>query len=339
VVTACLAIDRPGLASSVQDLGRLGLQRYGVPVSGALDPLAARLANALVGNDDGEAVLEIQALGPSFTVEADSLRLALVGSAIGLRIDGAVIDSGRSVTVAHGAKIVISGFSDSACCCLAVAGGFALEPVMGSRSTYARGGFGGLGGRLLKTGDVLPLRHAAAPPGPERRAGEIDYGHGPIRVVPGPQADWFEPDSLARFYAEPYEVTAEADRMGMRLSGPVLRHRHGFNIASDGIVTGAIQVPGTGQPIVLLADHQTIGGYPKLGTVASVDLPRLGRHRPGQILHFTPIEAAAAEILRREQETAFRRLIAGIAPLTAAPDTAQLLATNLISGVVSADRN
>jgi biotin-dependent carboxylase-like uncharacterized protein len=335
-VTACLVIDRPGLATSLQDLGRIGLQRYGVPVSGALDPLAARLANALVGNDEGEAVLEIQALGPSFTVEADSLRLALVGSAIGLRIDGAALESGRSVTVGHGAKITIAGFSDSACCVLAVAGGFAVEPVMGSRSTYARGGFGGLGGRILKAGDVLPLRVAAAPPGAERRAGAIDYGSGAIRVVPGPQADWFEPAALDRFYAEPYEITVEADRMGMRLSGPALQHRHGFNIASDGIVTGAIQVPGTGQPIVLLADHQTIGGYPKLGTVASVDLPRLGRHRPGQLLRFIAIEAAAAEALRRAQEAAFRSLIAGIAPLTATPDTAQLLATNLISGVVSA---
>jgi biotin-dependent carboxylase-like uncharacterized protein len=335
-MTARLVIDRPGLASSIQDLGRTGLQRYGVPVSGALDPLAARLANALVGNEPGEAVLEVLTLGPSFTVEAESVRLALTGSTIGLRLDGTTIAAGRSVTASRGAKLAVPGFTDSACCYLAIAGGFDLEPVMGSCATYARGGFGGWGGRLLAAGDALPLRLATTSPGGERRAGSIDYGTGPIRIVLGPQADWFEPDARETFFTEPYAITAEADRMGMRLEGPVLRHACGFNIVSDGIVTGAIQVPGNGQPIVLLADHQTIGGYPKLGTVASVDLPRLSRHRPGQQLRFMPIEAAAAETLRRAQETAFRRLLAEIAPLGAVPQTEDLLAANLISGVVSA---
>jgi biotin-dependent carboxylase-like uncharacterized protein len=335
-MTARLVIERPGLASSIQDLGRTGLQRYGVPVSGALDPLAARLANALVGNEPGEAVLEMLTLGPSLTIAAESVRLALTGSTIGLRLDGAIIAAGRSVTAFRGARLAVPGFTDSACCYLAIAGGFDLEPVMGSRSTYARGGFGGWGGRLLAAGDALPLRCDAAPPGGERRAGAIEYGAGPIRVVPGPQEDWFAPDSLEAFFTEPYTITAEADRMGMRLDGPVLRHSRGFNIVSDGIVTGAIQVPGNGQPIVLLADHQTIGGYPKLGTVASADLPRLSRHRPGRQLRFTPIEAAAAETLRRSQETAFRRLLAEITPLGAVPRTEDLLAANLISGVVSA---
>jgi biotin-dependent carboxylase-like uncharacterized protein len=336
-VTARLVIDRPGLASSIQDLGRFGFQRYGVPVSGALDPLAARLANALVGNGQGEAVLEMLAQGPSFTVEAESVRLALVGSAIGLRLDGAGIASGRSVTAARGTRVAIPGFTDSACCYLAVAGGFAIEPVMGSRSTYARGGFGGLAGRVLRAGDTLPLRSPAAPPGRALRAGEIDYGGGPFRIVLGPQADWFEPRSLDSFFAEPWQISADADRMGMRLAGPILRHARGFNIASDGIVTGAIQVPGTGQPILLLADHQTIGGYPKLGTVASADLPRLGRCRPGQSLRFAAIEATEAEALRRAREAALRHLVTGISPVTVIPDSEQLLAANLVSGVVSAD--
>lgn len=337
-IGAWLTFDRPGLATSIQDLGRFGLQRYGVPVSGALDPLAARLANALVGNEPGEAVLEILALGPSCTVEAESVRLALVGSAAGLSVDGGTIAAGRSVTLGRGAKFAIGGLPDSACCTLAVAGGFALDPVMGSRSTYGRGGFGGFAGRNLGPGDRLTLRRTTAPPGPDRRAGSIAYGDGPIRIVLGPQEEWFEPDSVSRFFTEPYEITVEADRMGLRLSGPALVHRSGFNIASDGIVTGAIQVPGTGQPILLLADHQTIGGYPKLGTVASADLPRLGRCRPGQSLRFQAITTAEAEALRRSQEAIFARLVADIAPVTAVPDTAQLLATNLISGVVSADR-
>jgi 5-oxoprolinase (ATP-hydrolysing) subunit C len=334
-VSDVLVIDRPGLASSLQDLGRTGLQRYGVPVSGALDPLAARLANALVGNDESEAVLEMLTLGASFAVEADWLRIALVGSAVGLSVDGVKIAANRSVTLGRGAQVAVHSFTDSACCYLAVSGGFAVEQVMGSRSTYARGGFGGFVGRVLKSGDRLALRDPTPRPGPDRRAGEIAYGDGPIRIVPGPQEDWFEPDSLARFFAEPYEITAEADRMGMRLAGPKLVHSNGFNIASDGIVTGAIQVPGNGQPILLLADHQTIGGYPKPGTIASADLPRLGRCRPGQNLRFTRITVAEAETVRRAQESAFRALVDGITPLTAVPHSEQLLAVNLISGVVS----
>jgi biotin-dependent carboxylase-like uncharacterized protein len=337
IVTAALKIGRPGLATTVQDFGRMGLQRYGVPVSGVLDPLAARLANALVGNAAGEAVLEILAMGPSFVVDADSVRLSLVGSEIGFQIDGAQVPSNRSVIVGHGAKVVVPGFTDSACCYLAIAGGFELPAVMGSLSTYSRGGFGGNSGRPLRDGDVLPLKHPAASLDPECHAGEIDYGRGPIRVVLGPQEEWFEASSVARFLSEPYEITAEADRMGMRLAGPPLRHARGFNIVSDGIVTGAIQVPGTGQPIVLLADHQTVGGYPKIGTVISADLPRLGRQRPGEILHFTAIPVEEAEGLRRSQETALRRLIEAIAPLTQAPRTEDLLAANLISGVVLAD--
>ena len=336
-MTAVLVFERAGLATSLQDLGRFGLQRYGVPVAGALDPLAARLANALVGNDESEAVLEILVLGPRFTVEADSARLALVGSTVGLLVDGATVSAGRSVTVRCGSRVAIGGFTDSACCCLAVAGGFAVEPVMGSRSTYARGGFGGWQGRTLKDGDRLPLRADAAPGRPERRAGAIAYGDGPIRVVPGPQAEEFTAESIERFFAETYTVTAEADRMGLRLAGSALSHRGDFNIASDGIATGAIQVPGTGRPILLLAEHQTIGGYPKLGTVASADLPRLGRLRPGASLRFTPVETAAAEALRRVQEQQFRALLAALAPITATPQTEALLAANLISGVVAAE--
>jgi 5-oxoprolinase (ATP-hydrolysing) subunit C len=335
-MSGTLKIERPGLATGVQDLGRIGWQRYGVPFSGALDPLAARLANALVGNEANAAVLEILALGPSFTVEAESVRLALVGSDVGLTIDGNRIEPNHSVVVERGAMVAIGGFTDAASCLLAVEGGFDLAPVMGSRSTYARGGFGGFSGRALRPGDLLPLIRDTASPGPDRRAGEIPYGQGPIRLVLGPQADWFEPDSIAEFLSTPYEITAEADRMGMRLAGPTLRHAKGFNIVSDGIVTGALQVPGTGQPIVLLADHQTVGGYPKIGTVISADLPRLGRMRPGAALRFVAVEPAVAETLRREQETEFLRLIAAIAPMTSVPTTEDLLAANLISGVVSA---
>jgi biotin-dependent carboxylase-like uncharacterized protein len=331
-----LRVDRPGLSTTVQDLGRPGHQRFGVPVSGALDPLALRLANALVGNEPGTAALEILALGPTLTVETDSIRIALVGSDVGLRIDGNDIPAGRSVTVLHGAKIAIGGFTDAASCILAVEGGFDLDPSMGSLSTYARGGFGGFRGRALKVGDLLPLKQAAASAGPERKAPPIDYGGGPIRVVLGPQDSWFEPASIARFFAEPYTITAEADRMGMRLEGAKLDHAKGFNIVSDGIAPGHIQVPGTGQPIVLLADRQTVGGYPKIGAVIGADLARLARMRPGDRVRFAPIEVVEAEAARRTQAAGFAKLVQAIGPLVVVPTTEQLLETNLIDGVVSA---
>ena len=331
-----LRVDRPGLSTTVQDLGRRGLQRYGVPVSGALDPLALRLANALVGNAPGTAALEILALGPSLFVAADSVRLALVGTEIGLTIDGTPVPAGRSVTVPHGAWVAIGGFTDAASAILAIEGGFDLPPVMGSLSTYGRGGFGGFEGRALKAGDRLPLVRPAATPGAERKAEPIDYGSGPIRVVLGPQDDWFEPAAVERFFAEPYTVTAEADRMGMRLEGVRLDHARGFNIVSDGIADGHIQVPGTGQPIVLLADRQTVGGYPKIGAVIGADLPRLGRMRPGDRLRFARVEPAEAEAARRAQEIALTGLIARIGPVIVTPTTEQLLTTNLIDGVVAA---
>jgi len=331
-----LRVDRPGLSTTIQDLGRPGYQRFGVPVSGALDPLALRLANALLGNAPGTAALEILALGPTLTVEADSVRLALFGSGVGLRIDGSEIPAGRSVTVLHGAKIAVGGFTDAASCILAIEGGFDLAPCMGSLSTYARGGFGGFEGRALQAGDLLPLARSAATPGPERKAPPIDYGNGPIRVVLGPQEDWFEPASIERFFAEPYTITVETDRMGMRLEGVKLAHSRGFNIVSDGIAPGHIQVPGTGQPIVLLADRQTVGGYPKIGAVIGADLPRLSRMRPGDTIRFARVEVADAETVRRTQAIGFAKLVQAIGPVIVVPTTEQLLATNLIDGVVSA---
>lgn len=331
-----LRVDRPGLSTTIQDLGRPGHQRYGVPVSGVLDPLALRLANALVGNPPGTAALEILALGPTLTVEADSVRVALVGSGVGLRIDGAEVPAGRSVTAPHGARIAIGGFTDAASCILAIEGGFDLAPCMGSLSTYVRGGFGGFEGRALRAGDLLPLKQGAAPPRPERKAPPIDYGNGPMRVVLGPQETWFEPASIERFFAEPYTITAEADRMGMRLEGAKLDHAKGFNIVSDGIAPGHIQVPGTGQPIVLLADRQTVGGYPKIGAVIGADLPRLGRMRPGDAIRFARIEVADAEAVRRAQAAALAKLVQAIGPVIVVPTTEQLLRTNLIDGVVSA---
>jgi biotin-dependent carboxylase-like uncharacterized protein len=208
---------------------------------------------------------------------------------------------------------------------------------MGSLSTYARAGIGGFEGRKLQANDSLPLKLDHAPPSEERKlAAPFDYGQGPVRVVWGPQEDSFSEQGRATFIGADYRVSKEADRMGIRFEGPTIEHSKGADIISDGIGPGAIQVPGAGLPIVLLADRQTVGGYPKIATVASVDLPRLGRLLPGQTVRFTAVTVEEAEKLRRDQEARLARAIADFQPARPAGgiDLARLYEENLIDGVV-----
>jgi biotin-dependent carboxylase-like uncharacterized protein len=330
-------IVQPGLLTTVQDLGRIGHQALGVPVSGALDGIALRLANRLVGNSSGDAALEIIGIGPVFTVTDGTARVALVGGGARLIVgDRPALDPGASVTLKEGIEIRVGGPLTGPAY-LAAAGGFAVPEFLGSRSTYLRNTFGGFDGRALRPRDMLPLRLDAPPPGAELRlASPWDYAEtSAIRVVLGPQDDYFSPDGLARFLGSTYIVTKDADRMGLRLDGPAIDHPRGFDIPSDGIVTGSIQVPGNGKPIILLADHQTVGGYPKIATVISADIARLAHALPGTALRFEAISVAEAEQARRELE---RRLaLHPIEPWSGGfpgePDEALLYAENLISGV------
>ncbi len=320
-------------------MGRPRHQHLGVPVSGALDPEALRLANALVGNPETAAALEIRMLGPTLEVQADTVRVALAGSRAPLEIlgqDPVSLPAHQSVTLSRGQQFRVGALPDGLTAVLAVEGGFALAEIYGSRSTYTRAGIGGFEGRALREGDLLPLNKGEAPARGERRLADETYldRRGPFRVILGPQRDFFTDAAVALFLSSPYRVTREADRMGMRLDGPVLSHARGYNIVSDGIVTGAVQVPGTGLPIVLLADHQTTGGYPKLAAVVSADIPRLGRLRPGDEIRFEEISVEQAEQAVRERETALRRLIDGMIPAGAWLDEAALYRENLISGIV-----
>ena len=225
---------------------------------------------------------------------------------------------------------------------LSVAGGFALASFMGSLSTYPRAGVGGFDGRKLAAGDALPLARDHAAPGDDRKlAAAFDYGAGPVRVIWGPQEDHFSAKGRRTFVESDYRVSREADRMGIRFEGPTIEHavsvaKGGADIISDGIAPGAIQVPGAGLPIVLLADRQTVGGYPKIATVASVDLPRLGRLLPGQTVRFQAVSVAEAEELRRDQEVRLQRAIAGfvVARPPGGIDLARLYEENLIDGIV-----
>jgi allophanate hydrolase len=235
----------------------------------------------------------------------------------------------------------VSRLGDAACCYLAVEGGFAVERCLASASTYARGGFGGLDGRALQAGDLLPLAREQATERAEFGLAEPPQSsrEWPIRIVLGPQQDYFTEAALKSLVRDEFVVSKQSDRMGMRLDGPTLAHRDGYNIVSDGIATGAIQVPGSGQPILLLADHQTTGGYPKIATVISADIPVVGRRKPGDPIRFIAVEVAEAERLCREAEADFQALVANLAPLrpTGELDASRLFEANLISGVVFDD--
>jgi allophanate hydrolase len=337
-----LKVLAPGLHTTVQDLGRAGYQDIGVPVSGALDGFGLRLANALVGNCHGAAALEILFSGPTFEIVADRVRVALVGADAALRLhddEPRVVAAGRSVILAKGAVFQILVGRQSACSYLAVEGGIAAPLVLGSASTYVRAAIGGLGGRALQQNDLVPLALACAaeraevrvpvpPPATEQQ---------PVRIVLGPQQEYFEEEAIAALLAAEFRISKDADRMGMRLEGPTLPLRRGWDIVSDAIATGSIQVPGSGQPIILLADHQTTGGYPKIATVISADLPVVGRRRPGDTLRFVSVEVAMAEEICREQERRFAELVAALetVPGEGPFDLASLYGANLISGVVS----
>lgn len=346
-MSAALKVVRAGLFDTLQDLGRTGFMALGMPTAGAMDRIGLSLANALAGNPPGTAGIEIGVMGPDLLVEADTVRVGLAGPLSPSLIEGPdappkPLDTDRSHLLKRGQVLRVGMVEGSSTAYLAVGGGFALPPFMGSLSTYSRAGIGGFQGRRLAAGDALPLVRAAAPATDERKLAQpFDYGSGPVRVIWGPQDDYFSADGQKTFVTQEYRVSKEADRMGIRFEGPVIAHatsvsKGGADIISDGIGPGAIQVPGAGLPIVLLADRQTVGGYPKIATVASVDLPRLGRLLPGQAVRFAAVAVEEAEALRRDQEARLQRAISSF--VTARPpggiDIARLYEENLIDGVV-----
>src|SRR3984893_4559210 len=341
-MTAGLKVLVPGLHTTVQDLGRPGYQAIGVPVSGALDGFSLRLANALVGNSLGSPALEILLSGPTLEVAADTVRVALGGAGASLALGPErprVFAGGQSVTLPRGEVFQIVPGEQSACCYLAAEGGIAVPRVLGSASTYVRAALGGIEGRALRRGEVVLWGVACAPARDELRLPSpmTASGDQPIRVVLGPQHEYFTEEAVATLLDGEFRISPSADRMGMRLDGPRLRHRQGWDIVSDAIATGAIQVPGPGSPIPLLADHQTTGGYPKIATVVSADLAIVGRRRPGDRLRFVAVTVESGEMLCRDAERRLAELVSRLEPIAdrAGIDLGSLYGDNLISGVVS----
>lgn len=336
-----LRVLSPGMHTTVQDEGRKGVQHLGIPAAGALDPVNLRLANLIVGNGGGEGAIEILMSAASFEVTAESLRIAVAGPGARLDLEAPerrTLPAYRSFILPRGFCFRVSCGASVSVCYLAVEGGFALPAFMGSQATYCRGAFGGLG-RPLQVGDELPLNRTAASARPDLGLPAPDFPpRREFRILLGPQRDWFAPESIDGLLSEEFAVSHQSDRMGFRLTGFRLRHARGFNIISEGIAPGAIQVPGSGEPIVLLADRQTTGGYPKVGVVISADLPAFARLRPGDRLRFRAVEfedARQALIAERARFAQLKAQIREMAPPQAI-DAEALMAENLIGGVIDA---
>jgi len=340
-MSGTLSVIAPGIHTTVQDLGRVGYQAMGVPVAGALDPVALRLVNVLVDNEPATAALEFLYQGPTLEVNTRSVRVAAAWADIEVLGEPARrIPPWQSIRLTQGTRFRLGAPQGSVCGYLAIQGGLALASVLGSLSTYTRGRIGGLEGRALGAQDALPLAQPTAETWPEVRLSAPPNAGPPerIRVVLGPQDADFTAAAVATFLAASFIVSKDADRMGLRLDGPELSHARGYNIVSDGIATGAIQVPGSGHPIIMLADHQTTGGYPKIATVISADLPAVGRLRPGDSIRFRAVSTAEAEAARRALEADIDRRARNVAPAAEGSELneAALYANNLVSGIVSA---
>ncbi len=300
-----IRVLEPGPQTTVQDAGRPGHMRYGIPPSGPVDRASFVLANRLVGNPDGAAGLEFTLVGPRLRAEAPC-GLAVTGADAPVTLNDAPAPAWTTLALAAGDVVRIGAARAGVRGYVAVAGGLDVPPALGSRATYLRGRMGGVHGRALARDDRLPLgpapaaRRRAVPEAARPRWG----GDTVLRVVLGPQADRFTKEGVATFLASAYEVLPQSDRMGVRLSGPRIAHGRGHDIISDGIALGAVQVPGDGLPIVLLVDRQSTGGYTKIATVCSFDIARVGQAKPGQRLRFTAVDVATAHRLLRESDAA-----------------------------------
>jgi len=328
-----ITVLKPGLQSSFQDLGRTGYQHQGVPVNGAMDERAHRLASLLVGNSPSRATLEITLVGPVLRFEAPAC-FALAGADLGATLNGAAVPMLRPQLARAGDLLAFPARAApgrGARAYLAVHGGYAIEPVMGSESTYLRGGFGGLDGRALIKGDVVGLRKTLRNDDDSLAALDtatqalrlylpatlVGAPRAALRVVPGAHWDLFDAESQERFVQTEFRVSPASDRMGYRLAGPDIHQSSEIQMLSEAACFGSVQVPADGQPIVLMADRQTTGGYSKIVQVISADLPLLAQYAPGQSLRFTLTTLEEAQRLDQARERAYAGLAAALEPLRA----------------------
>jgi len=312
-----LVVTAIGPASSVQDRGRVGTQRYGLAPSGAMDQLALVAANTLLGNEPFAGCIEIGPFTAAFTAREGAVRVALAGAARSADVGGRAVAIDASVTIAEGETLTLGFARGGAFTYLAIEGGIDGEKTFGSVAVNQRAGLGSPYPRPLQAGDELPAKAASSLP--ERRI-ELPASSGPIRVVLGPQDDEFSAEAKTLFLDSEWKISATSDRMGYRLEGPVITHLHGHNIVSDGTVNGSIQIPGNGAPIVLMSDRNTTGGYPKIATVISADFGRLAQTPAGTGFRFKAVSVEEAQAEARK----FAELIRALPDLLRSLDSLEL---------------
>lgn len=310
---AAVRIIEAGPLTTVQDKGRIGYQKYGMPTAGAMDFFSFNVANLLVGNKDNQAVLEFTMQGMRIEFLQDTA-IAITGAEAVPFKNNEPIPMWETIYVHKGSIVDIQRITNGLRGYIAFAGGINVQKVLGSRSTYLRGNIGGFNGRRLISGDLLYIGE------PSTKLDFLTVRKLPrllipivkeieeIRVILGPQSDAFEKESIKTFFESIYEITEQSDRMGYRLKGPVLKHKKGADIISDAIPHGAIQVPGDGYPIILLADRQTVGGYTKIAVVINVDLNKLAQLKPGTKIKFKEVTLEQAYEALFAQERIFKQI-------------------------------
>jgi len=324
-----IEIIKSGMLTLVQDPGRYGYQQFGVPVAGAMDQFALVVANLLVGNDRSAAVLEMMMLGPEIRFSFDG-RIALAGANLSPMINGDAVQMWQTVVVKTGDVLSFGVLKSGLRAYLAISGGINTPLVMNSRSTYTRGALGGFEGRALKPGDRVPVgvdldcSRTIMLAIPQEHIPVYEASN-TIRVVLGPQESAFKDGGIETLLDSEYTISNECDRMGYRLEGPSIEHEKGADIISDGIAFGAIQVPGHGKPIVMMADRQTTGGYTKIATVISVDLPLLAQAKPGDKVRFKKVTIDDAHALLKEREVFYNQIPQMAAHQPLRPKESQIL--------------
>jgi allophanate hydrolase len=342
MTTRGLIVRAPGLHATIQDLGRPGYQRQGVAEGGAVDPRALHVGAALLGQSPELAAVELVGIGGRFEAFGDAVRVALTGAPFKARLDGRPVRWGTSFLVQPGAVLEIGAVEPDGGVYgyLHVGGGVDVPPVLGSRSTHLRAGFGGVEGRALRAGDRLVA--GADPGGPVERTVDEPWSRPPavVRFLWGVQATEFADDARKRFTETMFTVTPARDRMGMKLgfTGEPFVTERSLTLISDAVVLGDVQIPGDGQPIVLLADRQPTGGYPRIATVITADLPALAQLPVGATFRFRPVDDATAVRALAEHVRTLASLPEQVRPFVRPiDDVAFLLSVNLIDGVYGED--
>ena len=335
-MSVALRVLAAGPGVTLQDGGRHGYLRFGVTGAGPMDPLAFATANRAIGAASDAPAIEVSLGGIELTADGGEVSIAIAGGVFKIALDGRELPASVLVRLKPDARLSIRPGPEGAWCYVAPAGRIDVAPVLGSVSTHTRSGIGGIGGRSLMAGDLLPIANARAldPAAATISAPWLDRPGTEIRVLLGPQDDYFSADQIAAFLAGPWTLSGRSDRMAYQLEGPKIGHAKGFNIVSDGIAHGAIQMPGSGQPVVLMADRQPTGGYPKIANVIGADLGRLAQLRPGATFRFRAVTREEAVAARRAEAD----VLAGpppIEPLVRTDFSSEfLLGLNLVGGVV-----